>query len=109
MLERITGKKKRGELPKYSYLQAVPTRSLPLELAQEESGERFGARRMAIEEDLRRRHHDPNADTPHFFLLIAPGGRGVVTIPMPDDGSQCLPVFTSPFRAADYKETLLAT
>jgi hypothetical protein len=107
MLEWLTGRKKRGELPEYSCLRDVPTRALPSELECEESGEVFGSRRMAMEEDLRRTHHDPHADTPHFTSLIAPSGHGVVTIPMPDGSSQCLPVFSSPFRAADYRQTLL--
>lgn len=107
MLEWLTGRKNRRELPEYSRLRAVPTRALPSDLTHEESGEVFGARRMVIEEDLRRTHPDPEGDTPRFTTLIAPGGKGVVTIPMPDGGSQCLPVFSTPFRAADYKHALL--
>lgn len=107
MLEWLIDRKKRRELPEYSYLRAVPSRALPFDLAQEESGENFGSRRMGIEEDLRRRHQDLQADTPHFTTLVDPGGQGVVTIPMPDGDSQCLPVFSTPFRAADYREALL--
>lgn len=62
---------------------------------------------MAIEADLRRTHLDPEGDTPHFTALIVSGGQGVVTVPMPEGGRQCLPVFSSPFRAADYKQALL--
>ena len=107
MLEWLTGKKNRRELPEYSRLRAVPTRALPSDLAHEESGELFGSRRMAIEEDLRRTHLDPEGDTLRFTTLIVPGGKGVVTIPMPDGGRQCLPVFSTPVRAADYKQALL--
>jgi hypothetical protein len=107
MLKWLTGSKNRGELPEYSHLRAIPTRALPHDLAHAESGEVFGSRRMAIEEDLRRTHPDLEGDTPQFTSLIVPGGKGVVTIPMPHDGGQCLPVFTTPFRAADYKQALL--
>jgi hypothetical protein len=107
MLEWLTGRKNRRELPEYSHLRAVPTRALPSDLAHEESGEVFGSRRMAIEEGLRRTHLDPEGDTPRFTALIVPGGKGVVTIPMPDSGRQCLPVFSTPFRAADYRQALL--
>ena len=106
MLEWLTGRKNRRELPEYSRLRAVPTRALPSDLTQEEAGEVFGARRTAIEEDLRRTHPDPGGDTPRFTALIAPGGKGVVTIPMPDGGRQCLLVFSTPFRAADYRQAL---
>jgi hypothetical protein len=107
MLKWLTRRKNRGELPEYSHLRANPTRPLPSDLAQEELGEVFGSRRMAIEHDLRRTHQDLDGDAPQFTSLIIPGGKGVVTIPMPHDGGQCLPVFTTPCRAADYKQALL--
>jgi hypothetical protein len=107
MLEWLTGRKNRRELPEYSHLRAIPARGLPSDLADAESGEPFGSRRMAIEQDLRRTHLDPDGDTPRFTALVVPGGKGVVTIPMPDGGGQCLPVFSTPFRAADYKQALL--
>jgi hypothetical protein len=106
MLKWLTGTKNR-DVPEYSHLRAIPTRGLPTDLAREEASEVFGSRRMSIEEDLRRTHPDLGSARPRFTLLIARGGRGVVTIPMPHDGGQCLPVFTTPFRAADYKQALL--
>jgi len=39
--------------------------------------------------------------------LLAAGQAGVVTMTLPESGSQCLPVFSTPFRAADYIRTLL--
>jgi hypothetical protein len=33
--------------------------------------------------------------------------KGVVTLPLPNDGAQCVPVFSTMFRAADYIRTLL--
>jgi len=91
MLEWLTGRKKRSELAEYSRLRAKPTRALPADLAHEESGEILGSKRMAIQKDLRRSHHDPEGDTPHFTTLIASSGQGVVTIPMPEVGS-CIPM-----------------
>jgi hypothetical protein len=104
MLEWLIGRKRRRELPEYSYLRAVPTRPLPPEVVKEESGELFDSRRMAIEEGLRR--GDDNSL--QFVSLMTAAGQGVVTIPIPNGGGQCLPVFSSPFRAADYVQTLLS-
>jgi hypothetical protein len=36
-------------------------------------------------------------------------GGGTVTFPLPDGSGQCLPVFSTPFRAADYAQTLLTS
>jgi hypothetical protein len=108
MLEWLTGRKKnRRELPEYSHLREFPTRALPSDLALEESGELFRTNANAIEENLRQTHLDPEHHTPHFTVLIVPGDEGVVTIPMSDGDRQCLPVFSTPFRGADYQQILL--
>jgi hypothetical protein len=57
--------------------------------------------------DLRDPAHLPGVDIPLFTELMGLGGRGVLSIPMPDGNGQCLPVFSNSFRAADYKRTLL--
>jgi hypothetical protein len=41
--------------------------------------------------------------------LLAPDKGGIVTITLPDNGGHCVPVFSTPVRAADYVQTLLAT
>jgi len=109
MLEWFTRKKKRSELPEYSALRAVPTRALPSDLAEEESGESFAGRADGIERDLRDPAHLPGVDIPLFTELISSGGKSVVSIPMPDEGGLCLPVFSTSFRAADYQRTLLTS
>jgi len=107
MFDWFTRRRNRRELPEYSRLRAAPTRPLPSDLTQEESGEAFKERRVAIEEDLRRMHSDPEGDTPRFTALVTVGGKGVVTIPMPGGDGQCIPIFSTPVRAADYKQALL--
>jgi hypothetical protein len=41
--------------------------------------------------------------------LLEANGSGVVTIILPDHSGQCLPVFSTPFRAFDYVQTLLTS
>ena len=100
MLEWLTGRKNRRELPEYSHLRDVPS-----DLAHEESGDMFASKQMAIEEELRQTHFDPEGDTPHFTALIVPGGRGVVTIPMPNGGRQCLPALDRCPRCSTFTVT----
>jgi hypothetical protein len=109
MFEWLTGKKTRSEMPGYSRLRAVPTRPLPPDLAQEEAGESFLAKREAVERSIGEPGRRPREDTPLFTGLIPADGRHVISITLPDGGGHCLPVFTTPFRAADYRQTLLAT
>ena len=109
MLEWLTGSKKRRELPEYSRLRAVPTRTLPADLVQEEAGESFTARRDAIARELRTSAHQSQDDAPLFTELMTAHGSGAVTFPLPDGSGQCLPVFSTPFRAADYAQTLLTS
>ncbi len=51
----------------------------------------------------------PLDDEPLFVELLEEKGSGVVTIALPNHGGQCLPVFSTPFRAFDYVQTLLAS
>ncbi len=108
MLEWLTGSRKRHTLPVYSRLQAVPSRQLPPDLALEEGSQAFYARRHAIEQDLLTQSRRPPEDKPVFTELMSSDSGGVVIFPLPD-GGHCLPVFTTPFRAADYVRTLLTT
>lgn len=41
--------------------------------------------------------------------LLEAQGSGIVTINLPDHSGQCLPVFSTPFRAFDYVQTRLAS
>ncbi len=108
MFQWLTGRRTRSDVPGYSRLRAVPTRPLPSDLAREEAGESFVARREAIERSIGEPGRRPREDTPLFTELMTADGRGVISVPLPDDHGQCLPVFSSSFRAADYRQVLLA-
>jgi hypothetical protein len=89
------------ELPGYSALRGRPSRGLPTDFAPEAG---LDARSEALVEPLLEKHRREGEAKPLFVELIA--GKGVVTFPLPD-GGQCLPIFTSTVRAADYARTLL--
>ena len=107
MLEWLTGKKNRKELPEYSALRAIPTRGVPPDLAEAEGSEFFATSREKLEHELRKLPRRPPEDEPLFMELLEAQGSGVVTINLPDHSGQCLPVFSTPFRAFDYVQTLL--
>ena len=100
--------KKSKELPEYSALTSRPTRELPPELAEDERSEELGDRREAIQRELLQEPRRPSLDSPLFTAFLSEEGRGVVTMNLPGDAGRCLPVFTSPMRAADYRQVLLA-
>jgi hypothetical protein len=103
----LTGRRRRRELPEYSLLRAAPGQALPDGLTREESAETLEVRRIAIEDDLRRTRLGPEAEAPCFFTLVDARGSGVVTMPPQNGGGPCVPVFSTPFRATDYKDTWL--
>ena len=106
MLKWLFRYKKTEEAPHYSALKATPTRGLPPEVRENEESQSFKARRDAIEQTLLDPDQRPPIEAPLFTELLAEE-RGVVTITLPNDGAQCVPVFSTPFRAADYARTLL--
>src|SRR5262245_7152090 len=101
MLEWILGTRKR-ELPEYSSLRRTPSRGLPPALAEQERAEPFRHRRDGLQERLRGAPYRPADDKPLFTTLLLPRQRGVLTIVLPDGVARCLPVFSTPFKAADY-------
>jgi hypothetical protein len=107
MLDWLTSRWRTKELPGYSALRSVPSRGLPPELREMEENESFTTRRNLVERELRQLRRRPPEDEPLFTELLEAEGRGVVTMTL--HGSQCLPVFSSPFRAADYVQTLLSS
>ena len=109
MLEWLTRKKKHKELPEYSALRSTPTRGVPTDLAEAEESESFATSRKTFESELRELSGRPLEDDPLFTELLETNGSGVVTITLPNHKGQCLPVFSTPFRAADYVQTLLAS
>jgi hypothetical protein len=107
MLEWLKGRRNRKEIPEYSTLRLVPTRGLPSDLADAERSESFATSRENLERELRKLPRRPLGDEPLFIELLEARGSGVVTINLPDRSGQCLPVFSTPFRASDYVQTLL--
>jgi hypothetical protein len=96
-------------MPEYAAVRRTPNRGLPSELAEREAGETFVAQREALEHALGGPPRRPQADSPLFVALLAAGQAGVVTMTLPESGSPCLPIFSTPFRAADYIRVLLAS
>ena len=107
MLEWLTGRRKRKELPEYSALRSVPSRGLPTELEEKERSEAFTTRRETLQRELLERPRRPLDDEPLFTALLDTDDGGVLTITEPESEDRCVPVFSTPFRAADYKQTLL--
>ncbi len=110
MLDWLTGKRNRKELPEYSALRSTPTRGLPPDLKEAEDRESFATSRENLERELRKPPRRPLDDEPLFMELLEAKGSGVVYITLPpEDGGRCVPVFSTPFRAFDYVQTLLPT
>ena len=109
MLEWLTGKRNCKELPDYSALRSTPTRGLPSDLAEAEESKAFATSRDDLECEFRKPPRRPLDDAPLFMELLEASGKGVVTITLPHNGGRCLPVFSTPFRAFDYVQTLLAS
>ena len=98
--------KKSEYTPHYSVLKANPSRGLPTELQQKEESAFFSARRELLEKNLLDGDERPSVETPLFTTLVD-SNRNFVVVNLPDDGAQCIPVFSTPFRAADYYRALL--
>jgi hypothetical protein len=95
-------------LPEYSRVRKTPNRGLPADLAaKEESGEHLDQREV-IQRSLLDPSRRPQLDDPLFVGLLGVQEAGVLTIKLPRKGGSCLPIFSSPIRAADYVRTLLA-
>ena len=97
----------RAKIPEYRALRAVPSRGLPAALAALESTEAHRARIDTIRQELLSEPQRPADDQPLLTTLVVPRRGGVLTMPLPD-GSQCLPMFSTAVRAADYARTILS-
>jgi hypothetical protein len=109
MLEWLTGNSNRKGLPEYSALRLIPTRGLPPDLAETEKSNAFATSRDNLQIELCKAPRRSLDDEPVFMELLEAGGTGVVTIPLPVNGGLCLLVFSTPLRAFDYVQTLLAS
>jgi hypothetical protein len=105
MLKRLFRSKHTEYMPGYSALKANPSRGLPPDLTEMEGSESFSARREALESALLDTSQRPEIDAPLFIELVD-SGSGFVSLTLPN-GSRCVPIFSTPFRAADYMYTLL--
>jgi hypothetical protein len=110
MFDWLAGKRNRKHLPEYSALRSTPSRGLPPDLKEAEDSESYATRRENLQSELRKPPRRPPDDEPLFMELLEANGSGVVYITLPpEDGGRCLPVFSTPFRAFDYVQTLLPT
>src|SRR5260370_25555135 len=108
MLDWLTGKRNRKELPEYSALRLTPTRGVPPDLKEAEDSESFATSQENLQCELRKPPRRPLDDEPLFMELLEAKASGVVTLTLPDDDGRHLPVFSTPLRAFDYVQTLLA-
>lgn len=108
MLDWLKRGRSRAEMPEYAAIRRTPNRGLPSDLEEQEASQAFATQREAIERSLREPARRPQVQSPLFTELLAAKQRGVVTMRLPDLDSPCLPIFSSPFRAADYTRTFLA-
>lgn len=94
-------------MPEYSALRETPTRGLPFDLTQQESTQEHRDRQDEIARWLCEPPRRPEIESPLFIEILDLKQQSFPTIENPEDGSLCLPVFTTPFRASDYVRTLL--
>jgi hypothetical protein len=106
MLAWLFRRKSSQDIPHYSALQSIPSRGLPNELAKEETSEFYLGEREALQRQLLAPPQRPLNESPLFIELLSKD-EGVLTISLPDNRGQCLPIFSTPGRAADYVRTLL--
>ena len=95
-------------MPEYSKARGIPSRGVPSRCSEEEAKEAFNARCDSIQRWLCEPSRRPPVDSPVFVEILTDNPRSVLTIER-TKGSHCMPVFTSPFRAADYVRTLLSS
>jgi hypothetical protein len=108
MFEWLRGEGKYEKLPEYSALRSTPSRELPSELTETEAGEAFVARQRALSGELCVSPQRPKDDEPLLTALGNAEGTGFLTMTLPEGNQRCVPVFSAPWRAADYCRVLLS-
>ena len=106
MFSQLFRKKKQLAFPMYTRLLQVPTQPLPPALHEREQHSDQGEKREEIQQRLLSQLQQSPPDAPLLTGLLMPNA-GVVTIPLPEKGEHCLPIFSSPHRATDYVQMLL--
>src|SRR6185369_11916655 len=95
----------RPPLPGYSQNRVRPSRDLPSELKALEDQPHFRQQSDRIQQQLLKAPTRPSDDA-RIFVTLATHGSNSVTVNLPRGGSG-LPVFSTPFRAADYADVHL--
>jgi hypothetical protein len=92
-----------------SYSDWESSEGLPTEVQSREQSDDHHAQQRELRQQYLVPPLRPADDAPLFvtFIREGPGKPGVVTINLPDSVAPCLPVFTSPYRAADYRQVHL--
>jgi hypothetical protein len=108
MFDWLRRSSKNQTMPEYSGARGIPSRGVPSRRAEQEANEAFSARCDSIQRWLCESPRRPGAESPLFVEILSGNTQSVVTIERTND-THCMPVFSSPFRAADYVRTLLAS
>ena len=108
MLDWLTRRGKNQTMPEYSGAREIPSRGVPSRCSEQEAHEAFGARCDSIQRWLCEPPRRLQDERRYFVALLTENSQSVVTIERTSE-SHCMLVFSSPFRAADYVRTLLAT
>ena len=107
MLNWLKRRRSQNRMPEYAAIRRMPNRSLPSDLVDSETSHAFAEQRETIERTLREPPRRPAEQHPLFVVILAARNGSVLAIDVPGSESRCLPIFSSPFRAADYTRTLL--
>lgn len=102
MLDWLKRQWSRERLAEYTAIRNIPNRGLPPDLSEQEMSPAFMTQCKEIERSLHEPAQRPQADKPLFVELFLNDGARVLTLNRPDDGTPCLLVFSTPFRATDY-------
>ena len=108
MFDWLRGRSKNQTMPEYSRAREMPSRGVPSGSSEQEANAAFSARCDSIQSWLCESPRRPQIESPLFVEILMDNSQSVLTIER-TKGSHCMPVFTSPFRAADYVRTLLAS
>lgn len=100
--------KKKRILPSYSGIRSVVLADVAPDLAAAEFSEASQTQRDEIESRLIEGAERPPVDIELFAVLVAADDSGVITITLPSKQQPVLALFSSPIRAADYHDELLA-
>ncbi len=107
MLDWLSRSGKNHTMPEYSRAREMPSRGVPSRCSEQEANEAFSARCDSIQRWLCESPRRPQDDSPLFVEILTGNAQSILTIERAKD-TRCMPVFSSPFRAAEAKiETYL--